>query len=245
MIKIFENKFFQFLIFVLLITCIAFLLSSIGNNSKSSQNETITVSGIGELYATPDIALIDFAVVTESKTVDLAMSENTQKMNNIINALKNEMRIDEKDIKTTRFNINPRYEWQDKTNKRVLAGYEVSQIVNVKIRDLDTVGETIQKATELGANDVSDLIFTFDNDKELKEKARNIAIKNAKEKAKSLEKELGVKMTKIVDFSESGYTPSPVRYNSMKQMEGAASSALIESGQNKITSNVSITYIIK
>jgi uncharacterized protein YggE len=88
MIKLFENKFFQFLIFVLLIVVIVFLLSSIANNERSSLKETITVQGEGEVYAVPDIGLIDIAVLTESKTVEGAMSENTKKMNNIIEAFK-------------------------------------------------------------------------------------------------------------------------------------------------------------
>ena len=249
MIKLFENKFFQFLIFVLLIVVIVFLLSSIANNERSSLKETMTVQGEGEVYAVPDIGLIDIAVLTESKTVEGAMSENTKKMNNIIEAFKKDLGIDEKDLKTTSFNINPRYEWQNNAGKRYLVGYEVRQIINVKIRDLSEVGDIIQKATDLGANDISELIFTFDNDQKLKENARNIAIKNAKEKAKNLEKELGVRMIRIVDFSESAYAP-PVTFrkelmmnNEMAKADYAA--ATIEAGQNKITSNVSITYIIK
>mgnify|MGYP001428616886 FL=1 len=155
MIKLFENKFFQFLIFVLLIVVIVFLLSSIANNERSSLKETITVQGEGEVYAVPDIGLIDIAVLTESKTVESAMSENTKKMNNIIEAFKKDLEIDEKDLKTTSFNINPRYEWQNNTGKRYLVGYEVRQIINVKIRDLSEVGDIIQKATDLGANDIS------------------------------------------------------------------------------------------
>ncbi|HOI60095.1 MAG TPA: SIMPL domain-containing protein [Candidatus Pacearchaeota archaeon] len=247
MIKLFENKFFQFLIFVLLIVFIAFLLSSIGNNTRLSENETITISGLGEVYAVPDIAVIDVAVLTESKTVEAAMSENTTKMNNIISALKQDLTIDEKDIKTTSFNISPRYAWEDKTGKRNLVGYEISQLINVKIRNLDATGNVIQKVTELGANSVSDLTFTFDNDQELKEEARNIAIKDAKEKAKDLEKELGIKMVRIVNFSESSYAPVTIRSGSMKVMNESLDYAAptIEAGQNKITSNVSITYIIR
>ena len=246
MIKLFENKFFQFLVFVLLIVFIAFLLSSIGNNTRLSQNETMTISGLGEVYAVPDIALIDVSVLIESKTVETGMLENTNKMNSIIDALKQDLLIDEKDIKTTNFNIYPRYEWVSETGKRNLVGYEISQNINVKIRELDATGSVIQKVTELGANNVSDLTFTFDNDQELKEEARNIAIKNAKEKAKGLEKELGVKMVRIVDFSENSYVPTIVRSN-LKMMNESADYAAptIEAGQNKITSNVTITYIIR
>ena len=174
------------------------------------------------------------------------MSENTEKMNNVINALKTDFNIDEKDIQTENFNINPRYEWND--NERILVGYEINQVINVKIRNLDIIGDVIQKSTDLGANDINSLSFTFDNDEALKEEAREKAIQNAKDKAEALAKDLGVKMVKIVDFYESSSVPATrgVYYNeAMKISLDSATSADIEVGQNKITSIVSITYLIK
>ena len=95
---------------------------------------TITVSDTGEIYAKPDLALISFSVKTEAKTVSEAMSENTKKMNAVIEFIKGEG-VEEKDLKTTSFNIYPRYEWREvgippypSTGKRVLVGYEVSAI---------------------------------------------------------------------------------------------------------------------
>lgn len=248
MIKIFKSKFLRFLISVLLIVFIAFLISCIGNNIKSIDNDNmITVTGLGEVHAIPDIALIDISVLTEAKTVKDAMLENTKKMNSIINSLKEEMKIDEKDIKTTNFNIYPKYEWRQESGERILVGYEISQNINVKIRDLNIAGDITQKVVDLGANNVSNLTFTFDDDEKLKQEARTIAINNAKEKAKILEKDLGIKMVKIVNFSENSYIPSVYRTtSSMKIMEEAAGSApMFEAGENTINSNVSITYIIK
>ncbi len=72
---------------------------------------TITVSGTGEIYTKPDLALLDFSVVTEKKTVAEAMTENTKAMNAIIASIKNQG-VEDKDLKTTGFTIYPRYEWQ-------------------------------------------------------------------------------------------------------------------------------------
>jgi len=225
---------------------IAFLVTAILNNTKLDRNDTITIQGEAEVYAVPNIATINIAVVTEDSSVEKAMSSNTEKMNNVISALKTDFSIDEKDIQTENFNINPRYEWTE--SERILVGYEINQVVNVKIRNLDVIGDVIQKSTELGANDINSLSFTFDNDEALKEEAREKAIQNAKDKAEALGKDLGIKIVKIVDFYESSLIPATrgVYYNeAMKISLDSATSADIEVGQNKITSIVSITYLIK
>ena len=205
--NIFQNKFFQFLIFVTLMVFIVFLVTAIGKNTEFNRNDTITIQGEGEIYAVPNIGAIDIAVVTESLTVEKAMSQNTEKMNNVISALKTDFNIEEVDIQTQNFNINPRYEWNN--NERILVGYEINQVINVKIRNLDIIGDVIQKSTDLGANDINSLSFTFDDDEALKQEAREKAIQNAKDKAEALAKDLGVKMVKIVDFYESSYVPTP------------------------------------
>jgi len=244
--KILENKFFQLLVFVLMIMIIAYLGASINQKSQISENQVITVSGSGEVYATPDVGLINISVRTEGKDVATATSDSSTKMNNIISFIKGS-NVEDKDIKTTGFNINPVYAWEDKTGKRTLTGYEVSQTINVKIRDLTKVGAIISGATEKGANDVGSLSFIVDNDEKIKEDAKNLAIKDAQAKAKNLEKALGIKMVKIINFSENSYNPIYVSYDSSyKALSSSVGAApTIETGQNKITSTVTITYAIK
>ena len=247
--QILENKFFQLLVFVLMIMVIAYLGASINQKTETSENQVITVSGTGEVYATPDVGLIDISVKTEARDVATATTDNSVKMNEILSFIKSSS-IEEKDIKTTSFNINPVYAWEDKTGKRTLTGYEVNQTINVKIRDLTKVGSIISGATEKGANDVSSLSFIVDDDEKVKEDAKNLAIKDAQAKAKNLEKALGVKMVKIINFSENSYNPVFVSYDSSYKMLNSSAGALeiaptIQTGQNKITSTVTITYAIK
>lgn len=247
--KILENKFFQLLVFVLMIMVIAYLGASINQKNETSENQVITVSGTGEVYATPDVGLIDISVRTEAKDVATATNDNTVKMNEILSFIKSSS-VEEKDIKTTSFNINPVYAWEEKTNRRNLTGYEVYQTINVKIRDLTKVGSIISGATEKGANDVSSLSFIVDDDEKVKEEAKNLAIKDAQAKAKNLEKALGVKMVKIINFSESSYNPIYTSYDSSyKMLESASAGGItaptISTGQNKITSTVTITYAIR
>lgn len=221
----------------------------IKNKIQETEN-TITVSDTGTVYAKPDLALTTFSIVTEAKTVAEAMSENTEKMNAIINSVK-EQGVEDKDLKTTTFNIYPRYEWQEKatcvppcpSGKRVLVGYEVRQSLQVKIRDMEKVGTIIQGATDAGANQVSDLQFTIDNQDELKKQAREQAINKAKTKAEELAKQLGVKLVRISNFSESAALP---RFFGLEMAEGLGGGGepQIETGENKIEVTVTITYEI-
>jgi len=215
--------------------------------------KTISFTGKGELYVKPDVGMISFSVLTEKKTVAEAMSENTKKMNAVIASIKGEG-VEEKDIKTTNFNISPHYEyyesseitiWPTPEGKRVLVGYEISQTVQVKVRNLEKIGTIIQKSTDAGANDIGNLQFVIDKEEELKNQVKKEAIKNAKDKAKELSGLLGVNLVRIVDFSENAYVP--VYYDSgVAALKEASLPAApqIESGQNKIEVNVTITYEI-
>ncbi len=211
---------------------------------------TITVSESGEVYAKPDLALINFSVITEAKTVAEAMADNTKKMNNVIASVKIQG-IEDKDLKTISFNIYPRYEWYEKTEaypqgKRVLVGYEVRQTLQVKIRDMEKIGKIIEEATDAGANQVGDLQLTIDKQDELKKQAREQAIEKAKAKAEELASQLGVDLVGITDFSEG--VSVPYYYDVMKEavgMGGGGVTPQIETGENKIEVRVSITYQIE
>ncbi len=210
---------------------------------------TITVSDSAEKYVKPDLAMISFSVVNEAKTVEKAMEDNTEMMNNLISDIQDQG-IEEKDIKTTTYSIYPRYEYRemaiDPSGRRVLAGYEIRQSVQVKIRDLDMIGNVIQAATNAGANQTGGLSFSVDNDEEYKQEARAEAIQKAKQKAEKIANALGVDLVRIVDFNESGQTP---RYDFVAKSQeygiGAGGAAPeIQTGENKIEVNVSITYEI-
>jgi len=214
---------------------------------------TITVSDTGEIYAKPDLALTTFSVITEEKTVAEALSKNTEKMNTVIDFVKDQG-VEEKDLKTTSFNIYPRYEWYEEreclvypcpTGERVLVGYEVQQSLQVKIRDTGEIGTIIEGATDAGANQVGDLQFTIDKQDELKKQARAEAINKAKTKARELASQLGVRLVRITNFSESGVVPIP-RYFALEEAAGMGGGEIpqIETGENKISVTVTITYEI-
>ena len=234
-----------------LIALIVSTVIDIRDKVETSEN-MITVSDTGTVYAQPDLGLITATVLTEGKTVTEAMTENTEKMNAVISAAKGQG-VEEKDLKTTSFNIYPRYDWRDTAvlypeGQRILVGYEVRQSPEIKIRDLDTIGSVIQAATIAGANQMSDLQLTIDDQEGLKKQAREQAIGKAKARAEELAKQLGIRLVGISNFSESGVVP--YFYGLEKSaapmgMGGAEDTVQIETGENKVEITVYITYKIK
>lgn len=238
-------KLFQLFLLVLAIFFVVLMF----NLPKDVQKEvdTISVNGTGEITAVADTVSISLSVVTENADLIEALKENSNKMNEVISFLKS-YDIEDKDIKTTNYSISPRYEYDENWNNRHLVGYEIYQTVGVKIRDLSKVGEIIAGATNNGVNTIGQLQFVIDDDEALIEQAKNEAIADAKSQAANLEQQLGVKLSKIVGFYESGTTvPSP--YNYARAVSAVADEAAIaptiEAGENTITSSITIVYEIE
>jgi len=208
-----------------------------------SQRDTIAISAEGKVTALPDIASISIGVMTEKKTVADAQKENTAKMSAIIAKVK-ESGVASEDIKTTNYSIYPQYDWVD--NRQVERGFQVSQSIDVKIRDLEKIGDILTAAGELGANQVGGVNFTIDDPEELRQQARLEALENAKRKALELAEAAGVRLGRIVGISEDpGYVPPPLFYDRAAEgFGGGDGAAKIEPGSQDVAVNVTVEYEI-
>ncbi len=211
------------------------------------ERNTITINGDGKVVGKTDVAEVDMGMTIEKPTVAEAQAENTKVMNQLNAALK-AAGIAEADVQTTAYNVNPNYDWNN--GKQKLRSYSVTQNVHVKIRALDKVGDILGTAGSLGANQIGGISFGIDDPQKLKDQARAKAIDDAKRKALSLSQAAGIRLVRVVSFSESygGTTPPPVYYDKMAfGMGGApeAASPTVNAGSNDITANVSITYEIQ
>ncbi len=218
--------------------------------NRSDVQDRFSVNGSGTVYAKADIANITVGLKTGPKpTAAEATSESTVKMNAIIKSLR-DLDIEEKDIKTTDYNLNPVYNWLENRGQ-VLQGYEVTQNVSVKVRDLDKIGEVIAKTTEQGANQIGNVSFTIDDEYELKNQARELAIQKAKDKAELMAEQAGMKLGKVKSVYESAdnYSPVPMYANAKLEMAdqagGAMSAPAIQTGQNEIRVEVTLVYEVK
>lgn len=226
--------------------------------SGTTATNTISVSGKGEVFAVPDIATFTLTISETAKDVQSAQKTATQKANDIIAYLRGEGNIAEKDIKTINYSVQPKYEWIQATcypsrpcppGENKLVGYTVEQSLEVKVRDTDKAGEVLAAAGSRGVSQVSGLEFKVDDEDALKVEARKKAIIEAQEKASSLARDLGVTIVRVVGFNEdAGYQP-PMYYRAEKavmmsaDMAGAAPEMPV--GENKVQSNVTVTYEIR
>ena len=221
-----------------------------------SPTNVISVSGYGEAVAVPDIATFTYSVVSERPTVAAAQDDATTKAN-AITAYLREAGVAERDIQTSGYSIYPQYDYTQVVcitypcpGQQVLRGYEVRQTTSVKIRDTAKAGELLAGVGGRGATEVSGLNFTFDNPDAVEAEARDKAIADAKQKAETLARSLGVKIVRVVSFNESGGGyPSPLYYSRDAALGLGGAEAVkapeISVGENKVTSNVSVTYEIR
>jgi len=219
---------------------------------------TIIVSGEGKVQAKPDIAQIDLSVVSRGSTVAMVTKDNTTKMNAVITALKG-AGIEEKDIRSTTYYLNPQYDYNNTANPRII-GYSLEQGLEVKIRMIDKAGEIVQKATDSGANQAGQIIFTIDEPETLLSQARAKAFDKAREKAQTLARQAGVGLGRIVSFSDDTYSypPYPDPYYREVSMSPAAldgvkgggsvddqsTGPILQPGSQEVVANVSVTYEI-
>ncbi len=235
----------------------AVALQTLNWNWFEDNYATIDVQGQAEVFVVPDVANFTFSVEAEGENVAVAQEQSGAAINEIMAYLEGEG-VAETDIKTTNYNAYPRYNYSrcdgfgPCTPERTLDGYTVTQQVSVKVRDTDKAGALIGGVGERGATNMSGLSFTVDDRDALEEEARLAAIADAKEEAKRLAKELGVRLGDVLNFYEGGrggHYPEP--YNMMRSdtaefaVEEAAFVPDIAVGENKITAQVTVTYKIK
>ena len=237
---------FVFLIIVSLFF-VAKIIGELNSTNLTRSNNTIVVSGSGEVVAISDIATITVNLSKEgntSKEAQTALNESISKTLEYLNS-KN---IEAKDIKSEYSGLTPKYSYDWKTKASKIIGYTANQSIEIKIREVDNSNDIRTGLADLGITDINGPTFSIDNEEAIKDEARLQAIDEAKAKAQVLADELGVKLGKIISYSDSDNAPI-MRY--AKTMAAGDSMNVLESaptlpvGENKVTSNVTIVYEIR
>lgn len=217
---------------------------------------TISVTGEGEVVAIPDVATLSFAATAESKTVSDAQTQVTERMEAILSGLKG-LGVEDKDIKTTDYSIQPKYVYSSSIcsstycppSRQIQDGYTVRHVVSVKIRNTENVGQTITLLGEKKASNVSNVSFEIDDADDLLGEARDLAIADAKIKARLLAKELGVRLIRVIGFYENTEGEPIPYYNeafggdSLKSLPAVAPSVPL--GENIVRIKATILYEIR
>ena len=204
---------------------------------------TITVAGSGTASGSPDIALLTFGVEAEAESVAAARDRAAEAMSAVLDALRADG-VAEEDIQTTRFSIQPRYEFPD--GRQVLVGFVVSNVVTVKIRDLDNVGRLIDAPVAAGGDlvRIENLRFTIDDPSTLQAQAREEAMREARERAETLARAAGVSLGPPVSITESG-GPVPIALEAAAARELLEAETPIEPGELEVRVDVQVAYAIE
>jgi uncharacterized protein YggE len=201
----------------------------------------ITVVGHGQANAIPDTASIQMGVQSEAATAREALTDNNTKMAALITKLK-ELGIAEKDIQTSNINIYPRY---DNEGRDVL-GYQVSNTVTVKIRNVNGAGALLDQVVDAGANSMSGIAFMVDDAKALEQQARDQAIADARARAESMAQTAGATIGQVLSITENigSAPPMPLMRQEAKAMATDAMVA-VQPGEQTIAAQVQITYELR
>ena len=212
------------------------------NSIQTTNADLFTVSGVGEVQATPDNTSVSLGVTQEAASADAAQNEVNQVMNALIEDLKG-MGIKEEDIKTTNINVNPNYDFN---NGQRIIGYSASQNLDVKTENVDLANRVVDTATQNGANVISGVSFTInDKDREKFEKeARVKAIADAKEKAQQIANEAGLRLGRIVNIQVEGGEEPPVLLQERMTANDAAKvePTNLQPGEDTIRVTVYLSY---
>ena len=196
----------------------------------------ITVTGEGKVTAKPDIAKVDVTIVTEKESLTDAQAENSKKSQAVVNYIKS-AGVQEKDIKTTGYNIYPQYSsprpvpcvgvqqssgssdssaiifppcLENTPPPPHITSYQIRASYQIIIRDIGKAGVILAGLVSAGANEVSGITFTIDKPDNPKAEARLEALRDARTKADTLAKNLQLHVGKIMSFTEGGSFPQPI-----------------------------------
>jgi len=218
-----------------------FLAAPVALAEDKDEQRSITVSASAEVAAEPDQARITSGVTTEAATAEQALSRNSEAMKKVIASLK-ESWVDAKDIQTTSFQVSPRYTRPREGEARVIVGYRVTNQVQVIARDLDRLGEILDKLVNSGANETGGLSFEVSKAETLRDEARKEAVANAKRRAELYAGAAGVELGEVLGIREGGGGgPAPIFRARAMQAEAVP----VERGTQMLRASVTITWALK
>jgi uncharacterized protein len=214
-----------------------------------SGQQGIWVNGQGKVTVTPDIGTLTVGVSAQSPTVAAAQSQAAAAMDKIIAALAGNG-VARNDIKTQYFSVQQTTRYDNSTQKSIVTGYQVSNIVTAKIRTIDKIGTVIDAAAAAGGDltRVNGLNFSVDQPEKYYAQTRELAVKDAKTRADQLASLAGATLGRPTYISEDSSAPSVPYYLPMaKDLVGAASSPTtpISPGDMEITMNIQVAYAIQ
>jgi uncharacterized protein YggE len=190
-----------------LLLCLAIVWT--GSVAAAETERTVTVSGIGGVTATPDIARLQLAVVERSPSVSDAQTAAAAVTARVL-ALLDELRIERKYVNTTSASVQPDYRWNQVKEQQELIGYIAQRTIEVELRDLEKLGELIEGAVKAGVNQLQPPMLDSSKRRDAHREALSLAATDARANADTLAAALGAKLGKVVMINAVDGGPMPM-----------------------------------
>lgn len=204
---------------------------------------TIAVTGIGEASRTPDMANMTVGVETEGATAAEALRKNSAQMDATIKSL-TDAGVEKKDIQTSNLSVGARYDYSAEGKPPRIIGYQATNTVTVKLRNVDKAGAIIDKAVGVGANRLDSIWFSFADPKPILNEARRNAVADARDRAALYAEAAGVRLGPVLQISDAA-TPIPGPMPVMRmEMAADAKSTPIAPGETTTSASVTVIYEI-
>lgn len=206
----------------------------------------LSLSVTESVDSAPDIATINTGVQTRAQTARDAMAANAAQMDKLIAALV-KAGIERKDIQTSGINLNPQYDYSNRTEQQSgprFLGYEASNQLTVKIRKIDKAGELVDTMVGAGATNINGPSFGIDSPDKLLDQARTAALKTAQARANLYAQATGYRSARLIGISEGGGYSPPMPMIAVR-MEAAQSATKIEPGQISTSISLNVQYMLE
>lgn len=212
-----------------------------GEIQIQATNPVVELSVNEIVRSAPDVAQIGAGVQTRAPTAREAVRENTAAMDRTVERLRS-LGIERKDIQTANFNLNPQYQYNSETGEQTFTGYQVSNNVQVMLRNLDHAGEVLDALVQAGANNIYGPNFTLEDDAEAKAEARRNAFLRGMQQAEEFARMAGYSGVRLLEVSESfqGSGAVPPRPMAVRVSADAAEGGAVPVEPGEVTTGVTL-----
>jgi uncharacterized protein YggE len=209
--------------------------------TQSIAGTRLDITATGEVTRVPDVAIISAGVVSRAATASAAMQDAANRMDRVLAALKR-AGVESRDIQTSSVNLNPEYRYPENQSPQ-LVGYQASNTVTVRFRDIRNSGKILDALVSEGANQINGPSLTVDKPEAALDEARAKAVAEGRARAELYARSLGLHVARVVAVSESGgyAVPPPPPMPVMARAYESAQTK-IEPGEQKLQVTLTMTF---
>ena len=208
--------------------------------AATSDGTLLSVSARAEASRAPDVATLSTGVVTQAADANAALKANSVQMARVIAAIR-AAGVPERDVQTSGISIQPQYRYTD-NQPPAITGYQASNTVSLKVRDIARLGQVLDALVAAGANQVNGPNFEIDKPEVVYDEARKAALAQAQARAQMYANTLGMRVRRIVSISEGGGFQPPMPMMKAVAMDARMESAPVAPGETTLPASLDVVF---